>query len=428
MDNINELIFYISGSITLLVLLLFSAIISGSEAALFSLSPKQLSHCSESNDPKDLKIIKLLDNGTDLLATIIIISNLVNIAFVIFSNYMLWKFFGRNNITKVVMVTYTITSAALLVLFGELMPKMYSNHHNIFIAKKMAGIINFFIILFKPFSIPLIKIGGIFGKGFTPEKYTLSPEQLDRALELTVVGDNSEEEEILKGIATFGILYARQIMKPRTDITALDIKLNFHQVMSIINKSGYSRLPVYKENIDNIKGTIYTKDLIPYMDYPDSFKWQNLIRNSFFIPETKKLDALLLDFKEKRIHIAIVVDEYGGTSGLVTMEDIIEKIIGNVADEVDSSEVSDYKKIDKNNFIFHAKIYLSDFCKAIGQDTSIFDEVKGESESLAGLLLEINGKLPQTGKEIFYKNFKFKVIAVDSKKIKKVKVQLSIKK
>ncbi len=428
MDNISELIFYISGSITLLLLLFFSAIISGLEAALFSLSSKQLSHCSESNDPKKLKIINLLNNGTDLLATIIIISNLVNIAFVIFGNYMLWKFFGRDNITKIIMISYTFTSAALLVLFGELIPKMYATYHNLLISMKMVNIINFLIILFKPLSIPLIKIGGIFGKSFTPEKYTLSSEELDRALELTVVGDNSEEEEILKGIASFGGLYARQVMKPRTDITAINLKTNFFELMSLINKSGYSRLPVYEDNIDNIKGTIYTKDLIPFIDNSNNFKWQNLMRDSFFIPETKKLDSLLLDFKEKRIHIAIVVDEYGGTSGLITMEDVIEKIIGNVADETDNTELGNYKKIDKNNYVFQAKVYLNDFCKLIGEDFSIFDEVKGESESLAGLLLEINGKLPQSGKEIIYKNFKFKVVSVDDKRIKKVKVQILNKK
>ncbi|MCP3659580.1 MAG: gliding motility-associated protein GldE [Bacteroidetes bacterium] len=428
MDNISELLFYSSGIIILLILLILSALISGCEAALFSLSSKQISLCAEATDIQSKRIISLLDRATDLLATIIVISNFVNITFVIFGNYMLWRYFGKDNITKLVMLSYTFISAALLILFGELIPKMYASHHNMYISKKMSGIINFCIYLFKPFTIPLIKIGNIFGKTFTPEKYSLSPEELNRALELTVVGNNSEEDVILKGIATFGGLYARQIMRPRTDITAIDIKSNFIDLMSKINQREYSRLPVYQDNIDSIKGTIYTKDLIPYIDKGSNFKWQSLLRDTFFIPETKKLDSLLLDFKEKRIHIAIVVDEYGGTSGLVTMEDVIEKIIGNVAEEIDSNEISNFKKIDKYNFIFPAKVYLNDFCKAIGQSPTIFDEVKGESESLAGLLLEINGKLPQIGKEITCKNFKFIIVSVDQRRIKKIKVQLSTKK
>ncbi len=424
MYSINEIIFYISGIVTLLSLLLGSAVISGAEVALFSLSSKQISHCDDSKDPEYKKIVKLLENGESLLATILIFNNLLNITFFIFSSYLLWQFFGKENITKIVTIIHTTLSTIFIVLFGEFLPKMFANQHNLYISKKLSSFVSTLVLIFKPISIPLIKLGGIFGKEFSREKYILSSDQLNMALELTNLGDNSEEEEILKSIVTFGTLSAKQVMKTRIDVTAIDFESNFHELMNLINKSGYSRLPVYKDTIDNIQGTIFSKDILPHIDKSEKFKWQSLLKESFFIPETKKLDSLLLDFKEKRIHMAIVVDEYGGTSGLITMEDVIERIIGNVGDEFEQNESITHKKIDKSNYIFEGKSYLNDFCKTVGIDVSIFDDIKGESESIAGLLLEINGELPKVGDKIKYKHFTFTIIAVDMRRIKKVKVNI----
>ncbi len=423
--DVDELVFFGYGITVSCILLLLSALISSSEAALFSLSSKQLMQCIESGNIRKKRIVELLNKDSNrLLATIIIVNNLVNIGFIIFSNFMLWKYFGKNNVTSYVMMLYTIISTTLIVLFGELLPKMYAVRHNMKIAMHVSGIMKFFIIITKPLSIPLIKTGNFFGKNFTSEKHSISSKELDRALALTIESGNAKEEDILKGIANIGSLYTRQIMQPRTDIIAVEISKNFKTLLSLVKAHGFSRLPVFEGNIDSIKGIVYAKDLIPHTEKSTSFKWQALVRPCFFVPEIKKLDSLLLDFKEKHIHIAIVVDEYGGTSGMVTMENVIEKIIGS-SPEVDNSDVSIYKKLGKNCYVFNAKIYISDLCKIIDMDPSIFDPIKGESESLAGLILEINGSLPKLGQEIRFKNFKFTIISADSKKIKRVNINIS---
>ena len=308
------------------------------------------------------------------------------------------------------------------------MPKTYANQNNLRFAKIFANVITFSVATLQPLSGLLMGMGNFLEKSFTKKGYDLSMDKLNKALKLTTEKEASEEEkEILKGVVNFGTLTAKQIMRSRMDITAMDIETNFHELMDIVNKSGYSRLPVYREAMDKIEGILYTKDLLPYLDKNENFQWQPLLRKGFFVPENKKIDHLLLEFQWKRIHMAIIVDEYGGTSGLITMEDIIEEIIGDISDEFDQDEIV-YKQIDQKTFVFESKISLNDFCKVVGEDSAIFEEVKGESESLGGLLLEIHSSLPQIGEKIKHHHFIFTITAVDARKIKKVQVQIEPKK
>lgn len=426
--NAYDLAFYLFSGLALIGLLLSSAIISGSEVAFFSLSHKQIMHCKRAKESKAQKILHLLKDPRRLLATILILNNLINVAFVTLSTYMLWKLFGVESIHGLILLGYTILTAVIIVLFGEVMPKTYANQNNLRFAKLFANFITLSVSALKPLSGLLMGMGNFLEKSFTKKGYALSIDKLNKALELTTEKEASEEEkEILKGIVNFGTLTAKQVMRSRMDITAIDIATNFHELMDIVNKSGYSRLPVYRETVDKIEGILYTKDLLPYLDKNEDFQWQSLLRKCFFVPENKKIDRLLLEFQWKRIHMAIIVDEYGGTSGLITMEDIIEEIIGDISDEFDQDEVI-YNQIDKKTFVFESKISLNDFCKVVGEDPSIFEEVKGESESLGGLLLEIHGSLPQVGEKINHHHFIFTITAVDARKIKKVQVQIEPKK
>jgi putative hemolysin len=310
------------------------------------------------------------------------------------------------------------------VLFGEVIPKIYANQNNLRFAKRVVGFLDFAIPILRPLSSLLLRLGNLFGRGFLQEKYELSIDKLSRALELTTTQGTSEgEKEILKGVVNFSSLTAKQIMQPRMEITAIDTAVNFRQLMDLVNKSNHSRLPAYKDTIDRIEGILYTKDLLAHLDEVEHFQWQSLLRKCFFVPESKKIDALLLEFQEKRVHMAIVVDEYGGTSGLITLEDIIEEIIGDIADEFNQDEVM-YKQLDDQVFVLESKISLNDFCKVIGESPATFEQVKGESESLGGLLLELNGRLPHAGKKICFQKFTFTVIAADTRKIKKVKVEI----
>jgi gliding motility-associated protein GldE len=254
------------------------------------------------------------------------------------------------------------------------------------------------------------------------KNYDISKEEIHKALEITADGEATEEEkEILKGIVNFGTLSVKQVMKSRLEITAFDIDLGFHDLMDKINKCGFSRIPVFRETIDKIEGILYIKDLLPYLDRDENFKWQPLLRPGYFVPENKKIDSLLKDFQEKRVHISIVVDEYGGTSGLITLEDIIEEIVGEIRDEFDVDEIA-YNKLDENTYVFEGRTSLNDFCKIIGKDPSIFDEVKGESESLAGLILELSSKIPRVGEKIEFGDLVFTVVAVDNRRIKRIRI------
>jgi putative hemolysin len=411
----------------LLALLLGSALISGSEAALFSLSRQQIVQFKNSQDPQYAAVIQLVQNPRRLLANILIVHSLINVAFITLSTYLLWQAFIPQEVPGLVIFAYTLTSTTIIVLFGEIIPKTYGTQNNLKFAKKIASFMQFVVLAVSPLSNILIGISQAFGEIFFKEQHRLSIEQLNKAVELTTATESSASEQtILKGIVNFNTLTVKQIMQPRTEITAVDTNLNFQQLVDLITQSGYSRFPVYKETIDHIIGFLYNKDLLPYLQEGPHFSWQSLIRKCLFVPENKHLDKLLLEFQESKVHIAIVVDEYGGTSGLVTMEDVIEEIIGEIADEFDQDNEVLYKKINDQLFEFESKILLHDFCKVLDVKPALFETVKGESESLGGLLLEIHNRLPLKGEKIIYKQFTFVVLAVDTRKIKRLKVAIAL--
>ncbi|WKK86803.2 gliding motility-associated protein GldE [Marivirga arenosa] len=415
--------FYIINILLMMFLLLMSALVSGSEVAFFSLSHEDLAKCKVSSSPKQQTILELLKNPKRLLATILILNNFINVAIVTLSTYVTWEIVGTKETEGLLVVSLTAIITFLIVFYGEIVPKVYANQNNLSFATRMSLALNFSAKIFSPLSISLMSISNIIEKRVEQKGFSVSLDELHHALEITADKDTTEEEKgILKGIVNFGTLSVRQVMRSRLDITAFDIEDDYHKLMDQINKSGFSRIPVYCDTIDKIEGILYVKDLLPYIEKEEDFEWQKLLRPGFFVPESKKVDSLLKDFQEKRVHMAIVVDEYGGTSGLITLEDVIEEIVGEINDEFDEDVDVAYNKLDDYTYIFEGRTSLNDFCKIINEEVNVFDEVKGESESLGGLLLELNSKLPRTGEKIKYKNFTFTVVAVDQKRIKRVRV------
>ncbi|MFH0866888.1 MAG: gliding motility-associated protein GldE [Bacteroidota bacterium] len=411
----------------MIVLLFCSALFSGAEIAFFSLKPMHLSELKRKKSRSGKKIIKLLENPKRLLATLLIANNFVNLGIVILSTYItigLFEF-GDNMafafIIQVVLVTF------LILLFGEITPKIYATQYAITFASFVARPIAFCIQLFYPLSSLLISSTSLIDKRIT-RKHNISITDLSAALDITTGKDTPEEEKkILRGIVKFGNIDVKEVMRSRIDVTAVDIKTDFRQLMNIILDSGYSRIPVYKENFDSIAGILHIKDLLPHLGKEADFNWQSLIRPAFFVPESKKINDLLQEFREKKNHMAIVVDEYGGTSGVLTMEDIIEEIVGEINDEFDTDEVI-FSKLDEKNFVFEGKTLLNDFCKIIKINPGTFDEKKGDSDTIAGLILEIEGKIPEKNDKIYYKNFIFTIEAADKRSIKRVKITLDEKK
>ncbi|GAB7258102.1 gliding motility-associated protein GldE [Polaribacter sp. OB-PA-B3] len=415
-------------SIALIALLISSALISGSEIAFFSLSQTDLNELSNNGKEENI-VVTLLEKPRKLLATILITNNFINILIVLLFASLAETLFGSFNFTlnlylftvsirfllEIILVTF------LILLFGEVLPKVYASRNALGFSKKMSKFIKSVSILLTPFSMPLIAITKWVEKKFGSKASNFSVETLSQALELTSQGATSKDEQkILEGIVNFGNTETVQIMKPRIDIFAISDDETYEEVLNKILINGYSRNPVYKESIDNIIGVLYAKDLLAHLN-KKSFKWQNLLREPFFVPENKKLDDLLSDFRAKKNHLAIVVDEYGGTSGLVTLEDVIEEIVGDINDEFDDDDLS-YSKIDDNNYIFEGKTSIKDFCKVLDdEDEEIFEEEKGESETLAGFILEISGKFPKKGEKIVFKNYTFTIEALDKKRIKQVK-------
>jgi len=415
--------FYIINTLLMMFLLFMSALVSGSEVAFFSLSHEDLAKCKTSNLPKEQTILELLKNPKRLLATILILNNFINVGIVTLSTYATWEIVGTKETEGILVVSLTAIITFLIVFYGEIVPKVYANQNNLSFASRMSLVLNFSAKVVSPLSVPLMSLSNIIEKRVEQKGFSVSIDELHQALEITADKDTTEEEKgILKGIVNFGTLSVRQVMKSRLDITAFDIDDDYHKLMDQINKNGFSRIPVYRDTIDKIEGILYVKDLLPYIEKEEGFEWQNLLRPGFFVPESKKVDSLLKDFQEKRVHMAIVVDEYGGTSGLITLEDVIEEIVGEINDEFDEDADVAYNKLDEYTYIFEGRTSLNDFCKIINEEASTFDEVKGESESLGGLILEINSKLPRTGEKIKFKNFTFTVVAVDQKRIKRVRV------
>lgn len=405
-----------------ILLIISSALISGSEVAFFSLDSNQLNTLEKEQSVTGNSILKLLERKRYLLATILILNNLVNIAIVTISTFFTWSLIGTKTTEGIVVVTLSAVVTFVILFFGEVVPKNFANQHNEKFARFTARALTFLEKILRPVSWLLITVTNIIEKNVEKKGVDLTVDELNQALEITAGDDTTEEEKgILKGIVNFSTLSVRQVMKSRLDITAVDIELDFHELMDRINKSGFSRIPVYKETIDKIEGVLYIKDLIAHVDKDDTFAWQTLLRPGYFVPENKKVDSLLKDFQEQRVHMAIVVDEYGGTSGLITLEDIIEEIVGEINDEYDDEDIA-FNKLDSSTYVFEGKTSLNDFCKIIGVEPSEFDNVKGESESLGGLLLEIGGKLPRAGEKLEFGRFLFTIVAVDLRRIKRVRV------
>ncbi len=349
---------------------------------------------------------------------------MVNIAIVTLSTFFTWSLVGSKTTEGKIVVILSAVVTFIILFFGEVVPKNFANQHNVRFAQTTARALFAFEKIFSPLSSLLISVTNIIEKNVEKKGHNITVDELNQALEITTGDDTTDEEKgILKGIVNFSTLSVKQVMKSRMDITALDIEMDFHELMDKINKSGYSRIPIYRETVDKIEGILYIKDLIGHIDKEEDFSWQTLLRPGFFVPENKKVDTLLKDFQDQRVHMAIVVDEYGGTSGLITLEDIIEEIVGEINDEFDDEEIA-YNKLDNSTFVFEGKTSLNDFCKVVGVEPALFDSVKGESESLGGLLLELHNKLPRAGEKIHFDRFLFTIVAVDLRRIKRVRVLL----
>lgn len=410
-------------ALILLGLLILSAMLAGSEVAFFSLSADDRAACRESDSSTERKISKLLDKPQLLLATLLIFINLVNITFITIATYVTEQIVGEEEKEGLIATLVLLVGVTFIItFFGELIPKVWAQQNNLRFAKITAPLLEIATIIFQPLSSVLLGISNIIEKRVERKGYTITADELNHALEITTGKDTSEQEkDILKGIVNFGSISAKSVMRSRRDITAFDITFNFHELMDKINKSGYSRVPVYKETIDKIEGILYIKDLLPHIDKDEHFKWQESIHQPFFIPESKKIDDLLYDFQEKRVHMAVVVNEYGETEGIVTMEDIIEEIVGDIHDESDVEDLG-YVKLNDGSYEFEGKVALNDVCRALSIDNDYFDKVRGDSESLGGLLIELFTRLPHAGEEVEYEKYKFRVSSVDTRRIKKVKV------
>ena len=431
----------------LLLLITSSALISGSEIAFFSITPDQLNKLKHESSKSSETIIKLKDQQSKLLATILITNNFVNIAIVLVSDYILKKFlandllniwamklkeysffssFKTSSLTNIISFTITVVGVTfILVLFGEVMPKIYASVNNIKLAQLMAKPLTFLMKIFSPASNLLVNWTKIVERKLEKSKVTSSnadKDEINDALDITLNSD-AQELDILKSILKFSNVSVKQIMKPRIDVVAIEDDLGYDDVLQIVRESGFSRIPVFHEDFDNIIGILYAKDLISHLDKKDNFNWQELIRkNILYVPESKKINDLLKEFQKQKLHMAIVVDEYGGSAGIITMEDIMEEILGEIIDEFDEENEPEYKKINNNTYIFEGKTLLIDFVKVFDKDIDIFDEFKGESDSLAGLILEIKGDIPDTQEKIELENFTFIVEEVSNRRIEKIKV------
>lgn len=408
----------------LFVLLICSALVSGAEVALFSLTRSDIEDNEDEKNTPLLIISKLLDRPKKLLATILVANNFINIGIVILFAYLgNFIFKGLDNaIVKFLLEVVVITF--LILLFGEILPKIYASRNKMKFAIFMAYPLRVLDILFSPLSLPMRSITISIQNKLGKQKSNLSVDQLSQALELTSEADTTKEEQkILQGIVSFGNTDTKQVMRPRIDIFALNINQKYLDIIPEIVANGYSRIPIYEDNIDTIKGVLYVKDLLPFIDRKQ-FDWTTLIREPFFVPENKKLDDLMTEFQEKKVHLAVVVDEYGGTSGLISLEDIIEEIVGDISDEFDDEDLI-YSKLDNNNYVFEGKTALKDFYKIIKlEDDSIFEENKGEAETLAGLILEISKSFPKQGSKITFHDYVFTVEALDNKRITRLKITL----
>lgn len=417
----------IFGFIIMLILLACSALISGAEIAFFSINQNHTKGLRAKSTKKNALILTLLEKPKRLLATILIANNFVNVTIVILSSFILSKLIYLETYPLFTFIIQVIVVTSFILILGEITPKIYSAHNPLAFAQLMAHPLRVLIFIFYPLSSVLVKSSSFIDKRLSMKGAQLSMSELSEAIELTSNENTPDEErKILKGIVRFGDIDCKEIMKSRVDVTAVDISTPYDNLLKIILESGYSRIPAYQDSFDKIAGIIYVKDFLPHLDKPSDFNWRVLLRPAFFIPENKKINDLLQEFQEKKIHMAVVVDEYGGTSGIVTLEDIIEEIVGDISDEFDTAEDEvNYTKIDDNKYLFEGKTLLNDFCKILNiEDDSLFEEVKGDSETLAGLILELEGKIPKANESTKFQNFEFKVKKVNNRRIEQILVTL----
>jgi putative hemolysin len=413
----------------LFLLLFLSFVLSGSEVAFFSLTYKDINNLKSKQQAPYKRIVDLLEQPKILLASLLIANSFINISIIIISNLLIDDMFNfeRFNAVWVEFLIKVIAVSFLLVLFGEVMPKVLATQNNVRFAKDFGGIVQTVSYLCSGLSKGLVKYSDIVERRLakrTSGAYSL--EELDHAIDLTTQNTASENEKnILKGIVKFGNITVKQVMQTRVDVHGIDQNISFGELVATVRDLHYSRLPVYKEDLDNVVGMIHTKDMIAYLHQPDNFDWQPLLRQPYFVHEQKFIEDLLKEFQSKRIHFAVVVDEFGGTSGIVTLEDILEEIIGEIKDEFDEEETG-YKKIDDNTYIFEGRMMIIDVCKIMDLPTDTFDAVKGESDSLAGLVLELAGEIPQTGKVVNSGDFEFAVLEIEKNRIQKVKLTVKL--
>lgn len=403
------------------LLLFISGYASGSEIAFFSLSPADLSELDEERHEADAKIKMLRDDSERTLATILITNNLVNVTIIMLCNYFFAHVVDFGGAYWLQFLCITVLLTFLLLLFGEIIPKIYTAKDPLNFCRKAVSGIMFCRRLFWPIATVLLRTGILAGKVVQKENHMLSVDDLEQALELTDKEDIKEEQRMLEGIVRFGDETAKEIMTSRQDVVDLDFKETFPEVIKCIVENNYSRIPVYQDNSDNIRGILYIKDLLPHLNKGDNFRWQSLIRPPYFVPETKKIDDLLREFQENKVHIAIVVDEFGGTSGIVTLEDILEEIVGEINDEYDEEE-KNYVRVNSNTFVFEGKTLLSDFYKILKLDDTVFEDVEGDADTLAGLMLELKGDFPKLHEKIDFKHFSFEIVEIEERRIAKVKV------
>ena len=417
----------ISGIIAILILLFGSALTGAAEVAFFSLGPNQLHELRLKEDKADWLVLQLLDSPKRLLATLLITNNFINVTIAIISTYVTNNLFDFTSFPywlaffiQVVLIT------SLIVLFGEVMPKVYATHKSLEIARFMSRPVQLSIKIFYPLSSLLVHSTNLIDKRISSKAYNVSMSELSDAIELTSDKNSPEEEKkILQGIVKFGDIEVKEIMKSRVDVTAVDVETSFRDLLRIIIDAGYSRIPAYEDSFDKVRGILYIKDLLPHLNGEDDFNWTDLLKDAFFVPENKKINDLLQEFQAKKIHMAVVVDEFGGTSGIVTLEDIIEEIVGEISDEHDEPVGEfEFTRLDDDNYIFEGKTSLNDLCKILDIDDDIFDEVRGDADSIAGLLLELMQKMPERDEKITYNQFTFTVKAVDKRRIKRVQVTL----
>jgi len=412
----------IAGILILLILLFISALMSGSEVAYFSFRPEDVEKLKSSKSEKAQTALRLYNNPERLLSTVLVANNTVNITIVLLAAFLSSQMFDFSAEPVAGFIVNAVVITFLLLFFGEIMPKVYATRNHMSLALFMAYPLTLIEKIFNPITSLLIFTTSFVKRRAGACRSNISMDDLSDALDMTS-DDFKEDGKILKGIVNFGNINVSAIMCPRIDVTSVDSKWSFDRIVDVIIKSGFSRIPVYSGSFDSVKGILYAKDVLPYTNNPGSFKWQALLRPPYFVPETKKINDLLKEFQSRKIHMAVVIDEYGGTSGIITLEDILEEIVGEISDESDDDDVM-FRILDDNTYIFEGKILLNDFCKVVGIEEELLNEVRGESETLAGLILELTGEIPQKNQVITYSNFKFSIESADKRRIKEIRVEI----